>query len=459
MSSPIAVLGLGTMGRNLALNISDHGFHVALWNRSSEKAEELATESERFVACATLEDVVAELATPRCLLLMVPAGAPVDELIDKLRPLLEPDDLLIDGGNSYFEETQRRADSLSDAGIQYLGLGVSGGEDGARHGPSLMPGGTPAAYERVQPILEAIAARSESGPCVTYLGPDGAGHFVKMVHNGIEYADMQLIAETSDVLRRGLGLTAAQAADVFAGWNEGPLESYLVEITAKILRVTQAGKPLVDRVLDQAGQKGTGRWTARVALELGVAVPTIAAAVDARVLSADRHERLAAAEILAEPDAETIELETDAVGEALLAARIIAYAQGMRLIQRASEVHDWSIDLAEVARIWKAGCIIRARLLDGLRRAWTEVPALSNLVLDHDLRERVPGTLREVVGPALRAGIPMPAFSASLAWYDTVRTDRLPTSLIQAQRDAFGAHGYQRIDDPDGESVHTEWLA
>ncbi|MEQ8763774.1 MAG: NADP-dependent phosphogluconate dehydrogenase [Planctomycetota bacterium] len=460
MSCSIAVLGLGTMGSNLALNLADNGFEVALWNRHSDRTREIEKEHDRFVGCETLEDVVSALSTPRSLLLMVPAGAPVDDMIEKLVPLLSPGDLIIDGGNSFFEDTRRRDERLAQDDLLFMGLGVSGGEDGARHGPSLMPGGPRKAYDRVADMLEAISAKSDSGPCVTYLGPDGAGHFVKMVHNGIEYADMQLIAECYDLLRRGLDQTASEAAEVFADWNEGPLASYLIEITAEILKFQdeKTGKPLVDFVSDQAQQKGTGRWTVSSALELGVAVPTIAAAVDARVLSSDRRGRQAAAEMLDDPEPSPIHFSTDVLGDALLAARIIAYAQGMQLIQRASAVHDWGIDLSEVARIWTAGCIIRARLLDDLQRAWSHVPELANLVLDKEMHERVPGQIREVLAQAVRAGVPVPCFSASLAWFDTVRTANLPTNLTQAQRDAFGAHTYHRLDDLDGPAQHSEWL-
>jgi len=464
----LGVVGLGTMGSNLALNVADHGFPVAVWNRNPAKAEELVAENPGLPLAAhrTLADLVRGLERPRKVLLMVPAGAPVDEMLTRLAGLCEEGDLLIDGGNTWFEDTQRRERELAARGLRFYGVGVSGGEEGARHGPSLMPGGEREGYALLAPILEAIAARTDSGPCVTYVGSDGAGHFVKTVHNGIEYADMQLIAEAYDVLRRALGFDAGRLAEVFSGWNRGPLESFLIEITGRIfgVRDPETGGPLVDRVLDRAGQKGTGRWTVQVALELGVPVPSIAAALDARLLSSRKDARTAASRRF--PVAERPPLDepgawVERVHDALYAAKICAYAQGMDLIRAASEEHGWQIDLGELARIWKGGCIIRARFLDRIRAAYRDDPELSSLLLAEpflgDLR-RTLESLREVLALAQGRAIPVPALAASLAHVDASRTARLPQNLTQAQRDAFGAHTYQRVDDPDGEARHTDWL-
>ncbi len=463
------LLGLGVMGENLALNVEEHGFPVAVWNRRTERMERFieAHRGKRFVGARTLEEFVGALERPRRLLLMIKAGRPVDDLIDKLRPLLSEGDVIIDGGNSYFEDTQRRDRALKEAKLHYLGTGVSGGEEGARYGPSIMPGGPDEAYARLQPIFEAIAAKTDSGPCVTHVGPDGAGHFVKMVHNGIEYGDMQLIAEAYDLLQRGLGLGAEELSDIFEQWNGGPLRSFLIEITAQVLRVrdTETGDPLVDKVQDKAGQKGTGRWTAQIALELGVAVSTLAAAVDARVMSGMKDQRVAASGKLVGPEPavpkEDRKTLVAAVQDALLASKICCYAQGMSLIRVASEEHSWNIKLSEMARIWKGGCIIRARLLDSIMRAYDNQPDLANLLLDEgfraDLRKAQTGW-RHAVQVAQGLGIPVPAMGASLSYYDGYRTARLPQNLTQAQRDAFGAHTYERVDHPEQGFIHTDWL-
>ena len=459
------VIGLGTMGRNLALNIESRGISVAVWNRELDWTEAFVRENaaKAFTGTDSLEALVAAVEHPRRILMMIPAGAPVDEMIGRLRPLLERGDVLVDGGNSWFEDTARREQALRTDGIHFVGCGVSGGEDGARTGPSLMPGGSTVAWTLLQPVLEAIAARTEAGPCVTHVGPGGAGHFVKMVHNGIEYADMQLIAESWDLMRRGAGMSAAETADVFEEWNRGPLESFLIELSAQVCRVKDAvtGQPLVDMVLDKAGQKGTGKWTVQAALELGIAVPTIGAALDARVLSSLKDERVAAAPLLQGP--------APAVGEdrdtllrdlpnALYASRICVYAQGLALISAASRVHEWRIDIAEVARIWKAGCIIRARLLDPLRHAFSSTPGLANALLDPALARAVmdgQAAWRRVVSGGCAAGIPLPAHATALAYFDSYRSARLPQSLTQAQRDAFGAHTYERIDQPGKQ--HSDW--
>ena len=462
------MVGLAVMGRNLALNVLDHGYRVAGYNRNPELTDSAVAESGgKMRATRTLQELLGTLERPRRIMLMVKAGKPVDEVMEQLRPLLEPGDIVIDGGNSWYEDTRRREKSYAAAGLRFFGVGVSGGEDGARHGPSLMPGGDKQAYEALRPLLEAIAAKTDAGACVTHVGPDGAGHFVKMVHNGIEYADMQLIAEAYDVLARLGGLGAESLAAVFDEWNRGPLESFLIEITAKVFKVrdAQTGRWLVDAVLDQAGQKGTGKWTAIVGLELGVPVPSIAAAIDARVLSSMKAERGRASKLLRGPDAAPwrgdIKDLINKVQDALFASKVAAYAQGLALIGAASEKYDWSINLREIARIWKGGCIIRAQLLDTIMKAYGPHQQLANLLLDDGLRQELharQGAWRDVVGLAQRHGIPVAGMAASLAYYDSYRSADLPQNLTQAQRDAFGSHTYQRKDDSSGAFVHTDWL-
>ncbi|HEY5611912.1 MAG TPA: NADP-dependent phosphogluconate dehydrogenase, partial [Thermoanaerobaculia bacterium] len=386
--------------------------------------------------------------------------------IEKIKLLLEEGDILIDGGNSWFPDTQRREAALKSARLNFVGCGVSGGEEGARFGPSLMPGGDKEAYGHLEAIFESIAAKTESGPCVTYVGPDGAGHFVKMVHNGIEYGDMQLIAEAYDLLRSAVGLGAKEIGDIFGEWNRGPLESFLIEITAKIFRVNdpETGTPLVDIVLDKAGQKGTGKWTAQVALDLAISIPTIAAAIDARVLSSIKEERVKASTILKGPRPSRSEGEKKEriaeIHDALYAAKICSYAQGMSLIRAGSQEWKWSVDLREMARIWKGGCIIRARFLDSIMQAYGRDAELANLMLDPQFNsalEKAQNGWRRSIVLAQQAGIPVPAMSASLAYYDSYRTASLPQNLTQAQRDYFGAHTYQRADRPEGAFVHTDW--
>ncbi|EAU65966.1 6-phosphogluconate dehydrogenase, decarboxylating [Stigmatella aurantiaca DW4/3-1] len=406
------------------------------------------------------------LERPRRILLMVTAGDPVDQMMDRLAPLLSPGDVLIDGGNSWFQDTQRREKAYREKGLRFIGMGVSGGEEGARHGPSLMPGGPAEAYEHIRPVVEAIAAKTDQGACVTHVGPGGAGHFVKMVHNGIEYADMQLLAETYDVLRRGLGLSPDALVNTLAEWNEGISGSFLLETTLQVLRKKdpETGKPLVDLVLDKAGQKGTGKWTVQVSLDLGVPVPSIASALDARNLSAMKDERVAASAKLPAPQAALTDEEKQHLAawthDALYAARVVTYAQGMRLIQAASKEYQWNVSLAELARIWRGGCIIRAKLLTPLREAFTQQPDLPNLVVSEafaPVLTRMAPAWRRVVGTATRLGIPVPVFSSSLAYLDSYRSAELPQNLTQAQRDAFGAHTYQRRDRPEAGFVHSDW--
>ncbi|MFG0320304.1 MAG: NADP-dependent phosphogluconate dehydrogenase [Planctomycetota bacterium JB042] len=465
------VLGLGTMGSNLAENVEEKGTSVAVWNLEPEWTDAFLARNagKRFTGTKSLQEFVGALERPRRILIMIKAGKPVDQVLERLGPLLDDGDVVIDGGNSWFEETRRREESCREAGFHFVGMGVSGGEEGARHGPSLMPGGSPHAWEQLRPILESIAAKTEAGPCVTHVGPDGAGHFVKMVHNGIEYGDMQLLAEAYDVMRRALGMSVDETAAVFAAWNAGPLESFLVEITAKILTVqVDDGEPLVEKVLDRAGQKGTGRWTASLALELGVAVPTIAAAVDARILSSLKDERVAAAKKLRGPTKKQAsgkpELLLEALAEAFWLGRVCAYAQGMELIEAGSREYRWKIDRAEVARIWKGGCIIRSALLETLRSAFGTRRPPKNLLVAKDVvkgSRKAHRSLRKIVRAATEMGVPIPAFSASLAYWDSYRTADLPQNLTQAQRDAFGAHTYVRKDGDgagSGESVHTDWL-
>ncbi len=468
----VAVIGLGVMGANFARNFASRELKVAVFNRSPEATRELvATFPEAgFVGCESLESLVSALERPRRIVLLVPAGVAVDDSLDALDPLLETDDIVIDAGNSLFLDTDRRAVRAKDAPWRFVGMGISGGSEGALLGPSIMPGGDPEAWERLRPVLESVAAVADSGPCVAYCGRGSAGHFVKMVHNGIEYGDMQLIAESAVLLRQGLGLTPAAVADVFSEWNAGELESYLIEITADIFRTPDPRIPgglLLDAILDRAGQKGTGRWTVKAALDLGVAIPTIAAAVDARALSADRDRRVEAEAAFGASDVRQLEgVKIDDLRAALYAAKMASYSQGFDLLARASETYGYETDLPEVARIWKAGCIIRARFLDRVRDAFapgartnTNPPTLLALAPSFraELSDRVP-SLRRVVVAATQAGLPIPGLSASLAWFDTLVRSHGSANLIQAQRDYFGSHTYERVESP-GDFEHTDWAA
>jgi len=468
--SEFGVIGLAVMGRNLALNINDHGFSVAAWNLEQPMTDKFLADNKGRTLTGTksLAELVGALEKPRRILMMIMAGKPVDSVLEQLKPILEKGDIVIDGGNTHFMETRRREADLAKLGINFVGMGVSGGEEGARHGPALMPGGTVEAWERLKPVLESIAAKTESGPCVTHCGPDGAGHYVKMVHNGIEYGDMQLIAEAYDMMSRGLGMTAPEIGEVFAKWNEGPLASFLIELTAKVLMVKdqETGKPLVDLVQDKAGQKGTGKWTAELSLDLGIPIPTITAAIDGRVLSSMKDQRVAAEKRIRgvvgpKPPASEKQALIAAIHDALLASKICSYAQGMQLIRAGSDAYKWNISLKETARIWKGGCIIRARLLDNIMKAYERAPDLKNLLLDEDFEGRMhdaQANWRKALGVALSLGIPTPSFSASLAYFDSYRTARLPQNVTQAQRDAFGAHTYERTDHPERGFVHSEWL-
>ncbi len=460
------LVGLAVMGQNLALNVERNGFSVAVYNRTAARTEEFMAgpaKGKNIRAAYTVEELADALEKPRQVMLMVKAGAPVDDTIAQLKPHLAPGDLIIDGGNSFFGNTERRAKELAEAGINYIGTGVSGGEYGALWGPSIMPGGQPEAWNMVKPIFTAIAAKVNGDPCVTYIGPRGSGHYVKMVHNGIEYGDMQLIAESYDILKRIGGLSAAELHQVFAEWNRGELESYLIEITADIFAKIneETGQPLVEVILDEAQQKGTGKWTSQSALDLGAPTPTINAAVESRIVSAYKDERVAAGKVLSGPeirfDGHRAALIRD-LRDALYAAKICSYAQGFALLRAASQEYDYNLNYGEIARIWRGGCIIRAAFLDDIHAAFERNPDLSNLLMDAEFGQAVQqrqGALRRVIQTAVTNGVPCLALSSALAYFDAYRTARLPANLTQAQRDYFGAHTYRRIDK---EGVfHTEW--
>ncbi|MGB3299408.1 MAG: NADP-dependent phosphogluconate dehydrogenase [Phormidesmis sp.] len=469
MAQSFGVIGLAVMGENIALNIERNGFPIAVYNRSRSKTDafmENRAQGKNVVATYSAEEFVNALEKPRRILLMVQAGQPVDMVIEQLKPLLDPDDMIIDGGNSLYEDTERRVKDLEAAGLNFIGMGVSGGEEGALNGPSLMPGGSKAAYDAIEPIVTKIAAQVDDGPCVTYIGQGGSGHFVKMVHNGIEYGDMQLIAEAYDLLKNVLGLQQDELHKIFAEWNKTEeLDSFLIEITADIFTKTddETGKPLVELIVDKAGQKGTGRWTVMSALEIGVSIPTITAAVNARIMSAIKEERVIAAEQLNGPKA-TFDGDKAAfvnkIRDALYCSKICSYAQGMDLLSKASALNGYELDLGEMARIWKGGCIIRAAFLNKIKAAYDENPKLANLLLAPEFKQTIldrQSAWREVIATAAKVGIPVPAFSASLDYFDSYRRDRLPQNLTQAQRDYFGAHTYERTD-KEG-IFHTEWMA
>ncbi|WP_107766293.1 NADP-dependent phosphogluconate dehydrogenase [Nocardioides terrigena] len=464
----IGLTGLATMGRNLARNIARNGHTIAVHNRTTARTTALLDEfgdEGDFVASESLEELVNAIARPRAIVVMVKAGEATDAVIDELVPLLDEDDIVVDAGNAHFVDTVRRQEALAEHGLHFVGMGVSGGEEGALHGPSIMVGGSEHAYERLRPVVESIAAVVDGTPCCAHVGPDGAGHFVKMVHNGIEYADMQLIAESYDLLRSVLGLEPAQVADIFEEWNGGDLESFLIEMTADVLRHTDAatGEPFVDVVRDAAEQKGTGRWTVQNALELGVPVTGIAEATFARSLSGHTEQRAAARAVFStDPEAQRVEVDrhtfVDQVRAALYASKVVAYAQGFDQIAAGAEAHGWDIDLGEVATIWRGGCIIRAQFLDRIKEAYADEPDLTTLLTTAYFADAVKDGVdawREVVATAVRGGVPTPAFSSSLAYFDGLRRDRLPAALIQALRDNFGAHTYERVD-REG-TFHTRW--
>ncbi|NEO16249.1 MAG: decarboxylating NADP(+)-dependent phosphogluconate dehydrogenase [Moorea sp. SIO1F2] len=464
------VIGLAVMGENLALNVESRGFPIAVYNRTAAKTEKFMAERAQgkdVKAAYSLEEFVQALERPRKILVMVKAGKPVDAVIEQLKPLLEPGDMIIDGGNSLYQDTERRTKDLEATGLGFVGMGVSGGEEGALNGPSLMPGGTSSAYKDLEPILVKIAAQVDDGPCVTYIGPGGAGHYVKMAHNGIEYGDMQLIAEAYDVLKNALGLDHKQLHEVFAEWNTtDELNSFLIEITADIFKYIdpETNLPLVEMILDAAGQKGTGRWTVVSSLELGVSIPTIYAAVNARVISSFKDQRVAAAKEITGPVGKydgDVKAFITKVRDALYCSKMCSYAQGMALLSRASEEFNYNLNLSEVARIWKGGCIIRAGFLDKIKNAFNQNPQLPNLLLAPEFKQTIldrQDGWREVLAVSNKLGIPVPAFSASLDYFDSYRRDRLPQNLTQAQRDYFGAHTYERLDKPRGEFFHTDWM-
>ena len=466
------LIGLAVMGENLALNIERNGFSLSVYNRSRDKTDTFLAgraQGKNIIGTFSIEEFVASLERPRKMLVMVKAGAPVDAVIDQLKPLLEPGDMIIDGGNSLYTDTDRRVADLEAVGLRFIGMGVSGGEEGALNGPSLMPGGTREAYQEIEPIVTKIAAQVDDGPCVTYIGPKGSGHYVKMVHNGIEYGDMQLIAEAYDLLKNVAGLSNAQLHEVFAEWSQtDELNSFLIDITTDIFKqaddLSGSGE-LIDYIVDSAGQKGTGRWTAMTALELGVAIPTIAAAVNARIMSSIKEERVAASAILPGPTgmqfSGDVQEFVNKVRDALYCSKMCSYAQGMALMSTASDTFGYDLNLGEIARIWKGGCIIKAGFLNKIKKAYDENPALANLLLAPEFKQTIldrQAAWRDVLATAAQFGIPAPAFSASLDYFDSYRRDRLPQNLTQAQRDYFGAHTYERTDKPRGEFFHAKWF-
>jgi 6-phosphogluconate dehydrogenase len=465
----IGVIGLAVMGENLILNMESKGFTVACYNRTVSKVDEFLegrAKHKSIVGTHSIEEFCDSLARPRKAMLMVKAGQPVDDFIEQLMPHMEKGDIIVDGGNSFFGDTIRRTRYVEERGLLYIGTGVSGGEEGALHGPSIMPGGSPDAWPHVRPIFQAIAAKVADGtPCCDWVGSDGAGHYVKMVHNGIEYGDMQMIAESYFLMKQLLGMAPAEMHQVFKEWNEGELNSYLIEITRDIMAYVdeETGKPMVDVILDTAGQKGTGKWTSQSALDMGTPAPTVAEAVFARFMSAVKEERVAASQILEGPET-TFDGDRAAfieeIRQALYASKICSYAQGFQLMRMAAAEHNWDLNYGGIALMWREGCIIRAQFLERIKEAFDEEPALANLLLDAYFKEavdRAQAAWRRVISSAVLNGIPVPAFSSALAYYDGYRTERLPANLLQAQRDYFGAHTYERIDRPRGEFFHTNW--
>lgn len=464
----IGVIGMAVMGKNLALNIESRGYSVSIYNRTTARAEEVVAEhpGKELYLQKTVEDFVNSLEKPRKVILMVQAGAGTDAVIQEILPFLDEGDILIDGGNTFYKDTIRRSKELEDSGINFIGTGVSGGEEGALKGPSIMPGGQKEAYDLVAPILEEIAAKApaDGEACVTYIGPDGAGHYVKMVHNGIEYGDMQLIAESYHIMRELLDLSNDEIADIFKEWNEGELDSFLIEITADALTKIdpQTGKHLVDVILDRAGNKGTGKWTSQSALDVGTPLSLITEAVFARYISALKTERVAASKVLPKSEKKDLNLDKDEVIEelrqALYFSKVMSYAQGFSQMKMASEEYEWNLDYGEIAKIWRAGCIIRARFLQDITEAYEKNADLSNLLLDEyftEISKNYQQAVRDIVSLSVQAGVPVPAFSSAIAYYDSYRSARLPANIIQAQRDYFGAHTYERTDQ-EGD-FHFDW--
>ena len=467
-SCDIGLIGLAVMGQNLVLNMNDHGYRVAVFNRTVSKVEEFIgheAAGTQVVGAHSIEELAGLLKRPRRVMLMVKAGDTVDQMIDSLLPHLEKGDIIIDGGNSLFTDTNRRTKALVEKGILFIGTGVSGGEEGARFGPSIMPGGNADAWPHVKEIFQSIAAKVEDGsPCCEWVGENGAGHYVKMVHNGIEYGDMQLICEAYQLLKDGLGLSAAELHEVFAEWNKGELDSFLIEITAEILaKKDDDGSPMIDKILDTAGQKGTGKWTGISALDLGTPVTLIGEAVFARCLSAMKDERMAASKILngpAKPDVQDRKAFIEDVRRALYCSKMISYAQGYMLLREAAKDQGWNLNFGGIALMWRGGCIIRSRFLEKIKAAYDKNPKLTNLLVDEffsNLLNDYQGSWRSAIIKAIQIGVPTPAFSTALSFYDGYRTGRLPANLLQAQRDYFGAHTYERVDKPRGEFFHTNW--
>ncbi len=467
MNANIGLIGLAVMGQNLVLNMNDHGFKVAVYNRTSSKVDEFLEGPAQGTAidgAYSLEELVNKLEAPRRVMLMVKAGDVVDQYIENLLPLLSTGDIIIDGGNSLYSDTNRRTEYLRDKGLLYIGTGVSGGEEGARHGPSIMPGGNKQAWEAVKPIFQAISAKVEGAPCCEWVGDNGGGHYVKMVHNGIEYGDMQLICEAYQLMREGLGLNTDEIQGIFAEWNTGVLDSYLVEITANILAYKdENGQPLLDSILDTAGQKGTGKWTGINALDMGIPLTLIAESVFARCLSAQKDERVKASQYLPKRAAafsgEKKEM-INAIHDALYASKIISYAQGFQLMREAAKEYDWTLNYGDIALMWRGGCIIRSQFLGKIKQAYDHNPELENLLLADFFSEamaKADAGWRKAVILGIQLNVPTPAFSSALAYFDGYRTARLPANLLQAQRDYFGAHSYERTDKPRGEFFHTDW--
>jgi len=468
MKADIGVIGLAVMGQNLVLNMADHGFTVAVFNRTASKVDEFLegpAKGQSIIGAKSVVELIRSLKKPRRILLMVKAGAPVDEFIDQLLPHIEKGDIIIDGGNSFYVESQRRYETLHTKGIHFIGAGISGGEEGARHGPSIMPGGSRDAWPHVKPIFQAIAARSEDGAiCCDWVGDGGAGHYVKMVHNGIEYGDMQLICEAFDLMHRGLGIGHAELSRIFGEWNKGALNSYLIEITAQIAgKLDLDGQPLLDKILDAAGQKGTGKWTVMSALDLGAPVTLIAESVFARCLSALKEERIEASHhypILNQPFSGDSKKVCSQIADALYASKIVSYAQGFMLMRKASEENQWSLNFGSIALMWRGGCIIRSRFLGKIKEAFDKHKSLANLLIDPFFvgeLTRCHPAWREVIARGVMLGIPLSCMCAGLSFFDGYRAKKLPANLLQAQRDYFGAHTYERIDKPRGQFFHTNW--